>query len=98
MTAPDYDAAAKLVIEGKAQALVADLPACVVTMLRHPNKGLMTSAGLLTLEPIGVALPPNDPLLESFTTNVIEALESTGRIKELSKYWFEGASWLASMQ
>jgi ABC-type amino acid transport substrate-binding protein len=97
LTAEDYDAAVKLVLEGKAQALVADLPACVVAMLQNPDEGLKTSAALLTVEPIGVALPPGDPLFESYVTNVVEALESTGKIAELSKYWFEGAAWLDAL-
>jgi len=97
LTAPDYDAAVKMVLDGKAQAMVADLPACVVTMLRFPDKGLTTSSALLTLEPIGVALPLDDPVLEKYVTNILEAVESTGQIEELKKYWFEGARWLGMM-
>ena len=57
MTAPDYEAAVKMVSAGKAQAMVADLPAIVVILARNPNKGLKTAGALLTMEPIGVALP-----------------------------------------
>ncbi len=97
MTAPDYDAAVKMVLDGKAKAMVADLPACVVTMLRFPDKGLTTSSALLTLEPIGVAMPLDDAVLEKYVTNILEAVEETGQIEELKKYWFEGARWLAMM-
>jgi len=97
LTAPDYDAAVKVVLAGKAQAMVADLPALVVTMLRNPDKGLSTSAALLTLEPIGVAMPLDDPVLEKYVTNIVEALEATGQVDELKKYWFEGARWLSMM-
>ena len=68
-----------------------------MTLLQHPNKGLVTTETPLTLEPIGVALPPNDPLLVNFMTNVLGALESTGVIEALELYWFENATWLASM-
>ena len=97
MTAPDYGAAVKLLVGGKARAMVADLPACVVAMLRFPDKGLTTSSALLTLEPIGVAMPLDDPVLEKYVTNILEAIEATGQIEELQKYWFEGARWLAMM-
>jgi polar amino acid transport system substrate-binding protein len=97
LTAPDYAGAVKMVLDGKAQAMVADLPACVVTMLRYPDKGLITSSALLTLEPIGVAMPIDDPVLEKYVTNILDAIEATGRIEELKKYWFEGARWLAIM-
>ena len=97
LTAPDYDAAIKMVLSGKAKAMVADLPACVVTMLRFPSKGLTTSSALLTLEPIGVAMPLDDPVLEKYVTNILEAMEATGQIEESKKYWFEGARWLSMM-
>jgi polar amino acid transport system substrate-binding protein len=97
MTAPDYGAAVKMVISGKAKAMVADLPACVVAMLRFPDQGLTTSSALLTLEPIGVAMPIDDPVLEKYITNILEAVEATGQIEELKKYWFEGARWLTQM-
>jgi polar amino acid transport system substrate-binding protein len=97
LTAPDYGAAVKMVLDGKAKAMVADLPACVVTMLRHPDAGLTTSSALLTLEPIGVAMPLDDPVLEKYVTNILEAVEATGQIEEMKKYWFEGARWLSMM-
>ena len=87
----------KMVVSGKAKAMVADLPACVVAMLRFPDKGLTTSSALLTLEPIGVAMPLDDPVLEKYITNILEAIEATGQIEELKKYWFEGARWLSMM-
>jgi len=97
LTAPDYAGAVNMVLNGKARAMVADLPACVVTMLRYPDTGLTTSSALLTLEPIGVAMPLDDPVLEKYITNILEAVEATGQIDELKKYWFEGARWLAMM-
>lgn len=97
MTAPDYGVAVKMVVSGKAKAMVADLPACVVAMLRFPDKGLTTSSALLTLEPIGVAMPLDDAVLEKYITNILEAVEATGQVEELKKYWFEGARWLSMM-
>jgi len=74
LTAPDYDAAVKRVAEGKAQAMVADLPAIVVILARSPDKGLMTPGALLTMEPIGIALPAGDPQLETLIAGLLSDL------------------------
>ena len=93
----DYDEAVKMVMEDKAAAMVADLPICVVTVLRHPNAGLATSVTPLTLEPIGVALPPNDPLFVNFTENIFAAVQLTGGLDALRLKWFESSAWLAAL-
>ena len=97
LTAPDYRTAVQMVIEDKAQAMVADLPVCVFVMAQHPDAGLTTSATLLTMEPIGVALPLDDTQLLSLVTGLLDAMESTGEIEKLTKYWFRGVSWLENM-
>ena len=97
VTAPDYDAAVKMVAEGKAQAMVADLPAIVVILARNPDKGLMTAGVLLTMEPIGVALPAGDPQLETLITGLLSAMKSTGKIEERADYWFKGIGWLKEL-
>jgi len=97
VTAPDYDAAVKMVAEGKAQAMVADLPAIVVTLARNPDSGLMTPGVLLTMEPIGVALPAGDEQLETLVTGMLSAMKSTGKIEAWSKHWFQGVSWLGEL-
>ena len=97
MPAPDYDAAVQMVAEGKAQAMVADLPALVVILARNPDKGLRTAGALLTTEPIGVALPAGEPQLETLITGMLSAMQSTGKIEERANYWFKGASWLKEL-
>jgi polar amino acid transport system substrate-binding protein len=97
VTAPDYGVAVKMVADGKAQAMVADLPAIVVTLARNPDKGLMPAGALLTMEPIGVALPSGDPQLETLVTGLLSALKSTGQIEKRADYWFKGVSWLSEL-
>jgi polar amino acid transport system substrate-binding protein len=97
VSAPDYSAAVKMVTEGKAQAMVADLPAIVVFLARNPDKGLTTPGALLTMEPIGIALPAGDPQLETLIDGLLSAMETTGLIDERVKFWFQGVSWLSDL-
>jgi ABC-type amino acid transport substrate-binding protein len=48
----------------------------------------------LTYEPIGIPLPPNDPLLVNWVENVLTKLKGSSELKALQKYWFRNASWL----
>jgi polar amino acid transport system substrate-binding protein len=94
VTVPDYKAGVKKVSQGEAQAIIADLPAIVVFLARNPDTGLTTPGVLLTMEPIGIALPSGDLQLETLLTGLLSAMESTGKIEKLTKYWFQGVSWL----
>jgi polar amino acid transport system substrate-binding protein len=92
--AADYDEGVKAVMEGNVDAMVADFPICALTMLRYPDAGLATLSKPLTIEPIGIALPPGDSLLVNMVTNYLGALEGTGLLELLEKRWFEDGSWL----
>jgi polar amino acid transport system substrate-binding protein len=98
VTAPDYEAAVKMVAKGEAEAMVADLPAVVVIMARNSDKGLMTPGVLLTTEPIGVAMPSGDLQLEKMIESLLSAMRSTGKLEERSKYWFQGVEWLNDLR
>ncbi|MBW1787948.1 MAG: transporter substrate-binding domain-containing protein, partial [Deltaproteobacteria bacterium] len=97
VTAKDYDEAVAMVVNGKVDALIADFPICILSVLRYPDKGLVSLITPLTYEPIGIALPENDPHLVNWVENFLMALEGTGRLNELKKYWFANASWLLKL-
>jgi polar amino acid transport system substrate-binding protein len=92
-----YDAAVKFVIGDKADALVADYPICVLSVLRYPEAGLATLLTPLTIEPIGIALPANDMLLLNLVQNYLGALQSTGVLESLRQQWMEDGSWLSQL-
>ncbi len=94
VTVADYDEGVKLVMDDKVDALVADYPICVLSVLRHPEQGLATLVSPLTIEPIGIALPANDALLVNLVQNYLNALEGTGVLEALRARWFEDSSWL----
>ena len=96
-TTDDYAAAVNLVLNDQVNAMVADFPICALTMMRNPNAGLATLAQPLTIEPIGIALPPNDPLLINMMQNYLGALQMAGVLDELEHMWFEDGAWLVRL-
>jgi polar amino acid transport system substrate-binding protein len=95
--AKDYDEAVQMVVQGKAQAMVADYPICVISVFRYPDAELATLLTPLTYEPIGIALPANDTLLINLVENFLGAFEGSGELEELRERWFENGSWLRKL-
>jgi len=93
----DYDAAVKLVLTDEADAMVADLPICLISLLRNPDAGLETLASPFTFEPLGIALPPSDPLFINLVQNYVNTLEESGLLTLLKAKWFLDGSWLAEL-
>ena len=94
----NYDDAVKNLLEDQANVMVADFPVCALTMLRHPEAELATLNAPLTIEPIGIAVAPNDALFLNFIENYFNALALVGLLEELEAYWFEDGSWLINMK
>ena len=78
-------------------ALVADMPICMLTIMRHPGMGLATLTQPLTIEPVGIALPKGDPQLQSLLSSCILAFEGAGVLDQLRKMWFEDGIWVAAL-
>lgn len=94
VTTKDYDEAVELVLQDKVDALIADYPICAVSVLRYPDRGLTSVFTGLTYEPIGIALPPNDPLLVNWVENALNRLEGGGELDILREYWLGDTPWL----
>jgi polar amino acid transport system substrate-binding protein len=90
----DYDDAVDMVIKGEVDAVVADHLFCILAALRHQDARLTTLVRPLTFEPIGIALPPNDPLLTNWMENFFLTLDGTGLLPDLTARWLEDPSWL----
>jgi len=97
LPAKDYDEAVEMVFSGKADALVADYPICVLTVLRNPGSGLTTVVSPFTFEPLGAALPADDPLFANLVQNYMNSLEGTGLMDELRAKWFLDGSWVQQL-
>ena len=97
ITTPDYDQAVEKLLNGEVDAMLADAPIVQLTIMRHPNAGLVMLDKPLTIEPIGIAVSPNDPLLLNLVENYLGALRSSGGLDALRKKWFENAGWLTQL-
>ena len=98
MLADDYDQAVAMVRDGKAQAMVADYPICQVSVYRYPDAGLTTLKNPISYEPIGIALPANDPLLVNWVQNFLNTLEKGGELEVIKERWFKDPSWVKNLR
>ena len=94
VSANSYDEAVDMVIKGKVDALFADYTICVVTIFRYPEEELLTVVSPLTYEPLGIALPANDPLFVNWVDNYLTTLEDSGALEELTWEWFQNPDWM----
>ncbi|MGR9106997.1 MAG: transporter substrate-binding domain-containing protein [Gammaproteobacteria bacterium] len=92
----DMNEVVDAVLKNEVDALIADYPVCVVSMLRYPDRGLISVLSLLTQEPLGVALPA-DALFINWMENFLHNLSATGNLEELKSKWFEDDSWMARL-
>lgn len=91
----NYDEGVAMVIDKKADGMIADMPMCQLTVVRHPDAGLVTLEHPLTVEPIGIAINKNDAQFLNLVDNYLEAYSRIGVLAKLRKKWLEDSAWLA---
>jgi len=82
------DKGTSLVAKGEVNAFLTDFPICLTVMKRYPDSGFQSVVSLLTYEPIGIALPADDPLLINLARNFIDRADNVGLIQGLGTKWF----------
>ncbi len=92
-----YDEGVAMLIDDKADAMVADMPVCVLSVARFPEAGLTTLEKPLTVEPVGIAVSKDDPQFFNLVDNYLRAYEKTGILGQIRKKWFEDSSWVAAL-
>ncbi len=97
-TTGNYDEAVDMVLQDKVDAMIADYPICVVSVFRYPEAGLLSVVTQLTYEPLGIAIPANDPLLMNWTRNTLNNIEGSGILDELKLKWFARGNWLNKLK
>ena len=97
-TTGTYDEAVDMLLQDKVQAMIADYPICVVSVFRYPEAGLLSVVTPLTYEPLGIAVPANDPLMINWTENALANLEGSGILDELKLKWFARGAWLHKLK
>ena len=94
VTIENYDAAIQMVVKDEVDALVADMPACILAVLRYPDQGLETLSAPLTVEPVGIAVPASELSLQSLLDNYLRAFEDSGLLELLRVQWLESGNWV----
>jgi polar amino acid transport system substrate-binding protein len=93
----DYDESVDMVLQGKADAMIADYPICLLSVIRYPDKNLISVVPPYTYEPIGIAIQAKDTLLANWLENFLNALAGSGDLKELQDKWFQGGDWIQKL-
>jgi polar amino acid transport system substrate-binding protein len=91
ITVDNVDEGTDKVSKGEAKAMLTDFPICLSVMKRYPDSGFQSVVSLLTYEPIGIALPANDPLFANLAENFLIRAESIGVMDALALKWFGDA-------
>jgi polar amino acid transport system substrate-binding protein len=95
--AKDMDEALKLLLDGKVKAILTDSATASVASFRHKDKGIVAT-NPLTFEPIGIAVPANDPLFLNFLENVLGGLKGSGELQMMMQKWFNDGAWLKDLK
>ena len=94
----NYDDGVNMLINDQVDAMVADKPICVISIMKYPGKDLVTTEQPLTIEPIGVALPSGDPQFLNLVSNYISTLQISGTLAALEQKWFKNGSWMLNVK
>ena len=92
-----YDEGVSLLMDGKAELMVADMTQCILAVMRFPDAGLITLDEPLTVEPIGIAVSREDKQFYNLVDNYLRSYEKTGVLTQLRNKWFEESAWIAAM-
>jgi polar amino acid transport system substrate-binding protein len=93
----DYNEGVDMLINGKGDAMLADMTQCILAAMRFPDADLTTLEKPLTIEPVGIAVSKSDPQFFNLVDNYLRAYEKTGVLNQLRKKWFEDDSWIAAL-
>ncbi len=93
----EYDEAVQKVIDGEIDGLIADMPICVLAVMRYPNAGLATLQAPLSVEPFGIAVPAHDRQFVALVDNYLDTYAKMGLLNKLRQKWFEDKTWVAAL-
>jgi polar amino acid transport system substrate-binding protein len=93
-----YNDGVAMLLDGRADALIADKPICAITLMKNQGKDLVISDKPLSIEPIGMALPSDDPQFLNLVQNYIATLQLSGVLQHLEKVWFQDATWMLNVE
>jgi polar amino acid transport system substrate-binding protein len=71
VTVESYEEGVRRILEDEVDAMVADMPACALAVLRYPEANLSTLSAPFTVEPIGIAVRASELSLQSLLSNYV---------------------------
>jgi ABC-type amino acid transport substrate-binding protein len=90
----NYNEGIEMLLTGKVDALVADVPVLKLAQLRYPEANLGIIEPALSIEPLGIAIDRNARQLDSLLRNYLRAFQHGGLLPRLQHKWFEDNSWV----
>lgn len=93
----DFDEAVLLVLNDKVDAVLADFPLCRYAAMVHPEAGFSDLMTPFTVEPLGIAIRADAPLLVNLIDNYLDTLEYAGILGQFKARWLGDDDWLESM-
>ena len=93
----NYEEGVEMILNDKADAMVADKPICVITILKNQGKDLVMTDEPLTIEPIGMGLPAGDSQFLNLVVNYLASLQLSGTLPVLEKKWFNDGAWMLNV-
>ena len=85
----NYDEGVQMLLEGKVNGMVADMPILALTKQQHRNTEMHLVMPPLSTEPLGIAIARGDEQFENLLRNYLSVFEKTGLFLRLHKKWFE---------
>lgn len=86
------------VVAGQADLLVADRETCDFAVLRFPDAGLVSPPVTFTIEPMGIALHPDETRLARMIQSYLKSLEERGALQKARDFWFRDSSWVGDVR
>ena len=84
----DFDGGVRMINDNKIGGILTDYPICLSMLKKYPDAGFVSLFSLLSYEPIGIAIPGDDPLYINWTENFLQRVDGTGLLEELAIRWF----------
>lgn len=94
----DYEKAIDMVRSGEIDIMVADYAECLYASLKYSADNLQVLNQTLTNERIGIALPPDDPLMMNLLENFLGELLESGELGTLEAKWFQSGAWMMEVK
>jgi polar amino acid transport system substrate-binding protein len=69
-----------------------------LSVYRYPDAGLVSLTKPLSYEPLGIAVPANDPLLINLLQNFLNTVEKDGTMEMMVNRWFKDSWWVGKLR